>query len=345
MKFLQEIHRGVQSTIQQLEIDGVQVARKFGKSESGQAEIAAQTEFYRKISPALRPHYPQLLDADLSTQPPYYTMAYVPFPTMRQLLLESDVEAEYLTKRIVRVLQFLQGVHHQEKTISAPVNYIQQTYWDRAEKRLKNLAEIDSQFQQILDCEEIVINGETLPAPLALIKQHQADASLNARLQPSELVFVHGQAEFAHIMLSETVGDFVLIDPRGWDVALDSSYELGKMLICSGYQHDWIETGQFKIERWQMAENSLKVENFTFDLPHRVQVCQNLHKNLMKNLLGSHDEAWRFRLQLAAAIHLLASTPYCYGLDKNIEKALACYSQGAKALQKFHQLRMSYDSQ
>lgn len=344
MMLLGDIHRGVQSTIQHLKKGDQQFARKLGYSKSGQDDIAKQVEFLQKISPTLARHYPTLYDHNLDASPPYYTMGYIPFKTVRQLILDSDYDATFIGERLATVLKFLFEIHHPAKAISCSADYLNETYWHRAKKRLKQLAETNTQFQRVLACETLMLDNETLLAPMQYIDKYQNDSKLNTLLMPSQLVFVHGQLEFAHIMVDEhDLDTFKLLDPRGWDALLDDCYDIGKLLICTGYHHDWIETQKFEIAHWRTHDKTLVIDGLQFKMKNRVQVCQQVHTVLTQSLTNwippdSNPDIWQLRQQLATAIHLLASTPFCYGIDANIEKALVCYVQGAKAMTAFHNM-------
>ena len=331
---------GLQSTVEKVEMGGKFYARKMATAD-GRQELVEQVELFNALPPGLAIHYPKLVEADLNSDPAYYTMDYYPYPTIRQLLIDSDKDAEFINTRMSPILEFLVNEQHTWRKATTPVDYIEKKYLERAKKRLDKMRQKDDRFGQILDGQRLYVSNDEFQNPLCVINAIEKDKRIMAMLTPDFVCSTHGQMEFGHILVDEKEpSNFILLDPRGLDDLLDSHYDFGKLRQCSSGLHDWLEEGLFDLEGITIGATDSIVESLIFRLPERVAVLQKVNvlvDSLLPDLTNSNPNTFYLRTVFAQAINLLGSVPFCYGFG-DFEKGLACYVSGVKTLNEFTKL-------
>lgn len=328
---------GLQSTVEKIEIDGKFYARKIATAD-GKQELIEQVELFNTLPPELATHYPKLFQVDLNSDPANYTMTFYSNPTIRQILINSDKDAEFINTRLSTILEFLTKKQHEWRKAPVPDNYIEERYLDRARKRLGKMRQKDIRFGQLLDGQRLYLDGAEVLNPLVIIDAIEQDKKVMEMLKPKNVCSTHGQMEFGHILIDEhDHKNFILLDPRGMDDLLDSHYDFGKLRQCSDGLHDWLEEGLFDFEGITIGNTDSVVESLVFRMPERVAVLQKVNKmidKLLPDLTNSDPNIFYLRTIFAQAINLLGSVPFCYGFG-DFGKGLACYISGTKALNEF----------
>lgn len=331
---------GLQSTVEQIKIDGKFYARKIA-TEEGKQELVEQAELFRTLPEELKAHYPRLVDVNLDSNPAYYTMDFYPYPTVRKLLIDTDKDSLFINKRLTTVLTFLTEKQHTWRQTHAPNQYIEKKYLERAQKRLQKMVQKDTNFAKILECTRIYIGDEEFQNAFLMVEAIGRDEKVMNVLNPSILCSTHGQMEFGHILVDEeNANNFILVDPRGIQDLLDPHYDFGKLRQCSHGLHDWLEEGLFEFKGINVGNKETYVESLNFQLPERLIVLaevNNLVDSLLPHLTNTGTDSFHFKTLFAEAINLLGSVPFCYGFG-NFQKAFACYIQGLRALDEFIRL-------
>ena len=335
---------GLQSIIEAQAIDGKLCVRKTA-TQAGQKDVEEQIHLLQSIPPSLRPHYPDLIDFNLTTSPFYYTMPFYDYPTIRYLLLHTQSDSQFICDRLEKVLDFLFNVQHKWREEDCPAGYIERIYWKRARTRLLSLATQDQAFKEIISCDYVFIGGERFISPLKLVDEFSSDDRLNTIITPTRICSTHGQMEFAHILLDtspELNDKFILLDPKGMEHLLDSAYDVGKLLQCSYGYLDWIDEALFRIPNIHVDQNQVTIDKIDFNSPDRLQECSKINHFIESKVLdygvSSQQESFYMRCLVAASAHLCATVPFCYG-NGNLQKAVACYVAATQAL---NRLRNQY---
>jgi hypothetical protein len=326
---------GLQSTVTSYPSNGRLLARK-SATPAGRQDVADQVTFLSELPPAIAAHYPVLLDHDLSSENTFYTMPFYEFPTLRALLLQSKLGASELAPHVEEVLRFLVKVQYPLHVMEAGEDYLADTYLIRARNRLLSLASRNETFHRLIHSERLIVNGDDLPSPLGLVEDALSGSRDLFQVSPTLRCMTHGQLESAHVLLNrENPGEFVLLDPKGGGSRLDPAYDFGKLRQCTHGHLDWIEEGMFDLSGPTFEKNGTAVITLQYHKPDRLVVCSELH-SIIESLLSSMSlepvlGAGVTRMAIfAEAIHLTASTPFCYGRD-SLDRAVACYCSASRA--------------
>lgn len=149
----------LQSTVEQIEVEGKLYAKKIA-TEEGRQELIEQVELFRALPDGLKIHYPKLVSVDLNSKPPFYTMDFYSYPTIRQLLIDTDKTAPFINERLSFVLKFLIEKQHGWRTADVPKGYVEKKYLERAQSRLQHIKQKDPKFAKILDNTRVYIADE-----------------------------------------------------------------------------------------------------------------------------------------------------------------------------------------
>lgn len=336
------IRKGTQSTVKAIWVDEQRCVRKTA-TEEGYQELLEQINLFRRLPSELCHHYPVVIDCNIDASDPYYVMPYYEFPSIRQLVLESQVDADFISRRIDNVLAFIVSKQHVWRRESTPERFVRKAYLERAYRRLSGFALRNDKFQRYLGLTYIELAGERYTSPIPLIAKIMDSSYWVSYLSPDIVCSTHGQLEFAHILASKTSSrDFILLDPKGFDTLLDPFYDYGKLSACSHGYLDWIDEGLFTMSEPIVESDTLVIERLEFVSSNRVEICDRIDKhwqNKLPDLYGHSFPADEIYLKtlFSEAMHLCSAVPFCFGF-RDIAKAVACYVRATQSLNHFARL-------
>lgn len=159
---------------------------------------------------------------------------------------------------------------------------------------------------------EFVVNGRACLAPLAVLDAFAERPELLRRLEPPRLWFpLHGDPNLRNVLVRrQGDGGFTLIDPRGSLQPWDVMYDLAKILFSLTVWDHAIRDG-FVISSESVGRRHVYDVRLSGGfLPSYVEAARRFVSALEQiedlGIVVEHDPAWRSRLLVAHAFHLLA---------------------------------------
>jgi hypothetical protein len=307
----------------------------------GEKDVISQIRMLTALPDSLSPHYPQIVDWEVSNPPYWYSMYLCEYPTLRELLFFSDTSANVLQSKLNKVIQFLFYDHYRWKRQPAESGYFARAYLERMHKRISSLRKYDPILEQALAVQRLSFDTKQLIPPLEALEKIIASEHLAKALNPPILCSIHGQMEFDHILMNpydETTDDFVLLDPRGVEELGDTSYDVGKLWQSSRTKIDMVEEEKFVLE-YRLGQNELTFVKFHLLPSLRLAVSQSVFESARSQLevimKDTSDPHLLMRSDFAEAVHICSAVPYYYEGQNKLRRALACYLLGALAINQF----------
>lgn len=188
------------------------------KSSSYNTEkIIAEMNWYRNLPPEIATYTPTIHKADVYSDTPKYSMAYIRYPTARELFLFLDGSQQTWTG-------LFDAVFDLSKKMSEYKTPATNTFLDRMWR--KTLSRIDA------------IN---LPLPDGVddFMQEWSDSISDVMCYQDSLF--HGDLCFSNILYDPMSGDIKIIDPRG-EAYGNIIYDMAKLMHSAVYRYDVIDS-------------------------------------------------------------------------------------------------------
>lgn len=175
----------------------------------------------------------------------FYTyIKYYDYPSLRDLIFSGAVTSVQVINLLDRILSaFFEKLYLKEK-IDVPANFVKKYHFERVWHRLKKMGRMASVFEEYLKSPKLFVNGRELfniPGLICILESRLNDFS-----PPFLSKFAHSDLHFENILVSETLDDFKVIDPRGYE-ACDYFYDFGKLSHSTNGLYDLIHEGYFDL--------------------------------------------------------------------------------------------------
>ena len=277
------------------------------KSSEDKAKLVAEIDWYEGLPPELHWVHPTVFAID--REKPSVTMEFVPYPSLNELFLYSDLHEStwsVVLDKLVRLLRLFNGY-------KAPVSLDDycDMYVGKVRRRIDDLARQSDTLRPLLEAESLTLNGR---GSLSVAQAIDALESVLPRLwREEDHSIVHGDFCFPNILYSPESGAVKLVDPRGaWGkpgISGDIKYDYAKLLhsISGGYDsiiNDYcdvrwnstsIEASVFKPRVSDFLERTL------FDsMPYRPEVIELIEGSIFISIAAIHREEVRRQLAMLA---------------------------------------------
>jgi len=318
------------------------VALKAATSE-GKEELKQQVHTLMDIEPDLTACVPKVIGFDLEKDLPYFIMPFYPYPSLRDLVFEQNAPEQTICTILEKLLEFMFEKIYSKKVQAAPFDYIVNTHFSRIRKRLFHLSNLSSAFDSLIKAKTIRIRSESYENILPLLDHIQKSKELIRRLQPPEINMIHGDLEFAHVLVNiKDINNpsFVLLDPRIPSGGSDIAYDLGKLWQTSHGFLDLIAS-----ERFLLGEHFATKDTITFEVFELVdeKILDLLHHvdKTMCTLLTKYQEIKNdpyllMRTIFSCAAHICSAGPFYLKNDGKENVATALYLKGTQLLNDFY---------
>lgn len=185
---------------------------------------------------------------------------------------------------------------------------------------------------QLVQKEELKINGEMYRNPLAILDDIRSKSQVSNILRPrTESFCAHGDMTFLNMVFDTQAKTYKLIDNRGYIGRWDALYDFGKLkFTLSGF-------GQVMLGRFSLSED--KEGSFKLELQGEKagrESLSELNASFFDDVLRSEDfkelvkdePHWKERILFAEAVHYLSDIPHRLLLDQAPKNAVAVYLLG-----------------
>jgi hypothetical protein len=309
----------------------------------GKEELKRQVHTLMDIEPDLTAYVPKVIGFDLERDLPYFIMPFYPYPSLRDLVFVQNASEQTICRILEKLLEFMFEKIYQKEVHAAPFDYVVSTHFNKIRKRLFHLGSLSGAFDSLINANTIRINSEPYENILPLLDHMQKTKELMRRLQPPKINMIHGDLEFAHVLVSikdTNSPSFVLLDPRIPMGGSDIAYDLGKLWQTFHGFLDLIASDRFLIGKRFATKDTITYDAFELldekilDVLHRVDktMCTLLTKyQEIKN-----DPYLLMRTIFSCAAHICSAGPFYLKNDGKEKVAVALYLKGTQLLNDFY---------
>jgi dTDP-glucose pyrophosphorylase len=277
------------------------------KSSENQAKLVAEMDWYGALPAELKWVFPNVYEFDRDV--PYVKMEFVPFPSLDELYLYSDLHESTWSVIVHKLVRLLELFNRYKAEVTREDYHA--IYVGKLRARLEDLARQQPGLRALIEAGSLTVNGsECLSVGGAVDALEQVVPKLWAENDHS---IIHGDYCFPNILYSPESGALKLVDPRGsWGrpgIHGDIKYDYAKLLhsISGGYDsiiNDYcdvranggsIDAHVFKPRIAGFLERTLFAA-----MPHRPEVIELLEGSIFMSIAAIHREDPRRQLAMLA---------------------------------------------
>jgi len=294
---------------------------------------------FRSLPPRLAAFFPEVLHEGSHDGRIWYEMPFYNLPSLRWLLQVGDISADSALDLCASVLGLLCDDLYTRKRGPAGVSWFVGRHLDRVNRRLFYLASRCAKMKQLMDADQIVLNGRTCRNLPYWLMQIGSRSTLLKALAPTGLCDVHGDLHFQNILVDHRrrSPEFLLMDPRGDLEGSDLFYDLGKLWHSCHGLYDFIHTDQTHVTlEWNERSVSATMEfNNAAALENYRRVAEGLPQVIESLPLIAGDPQWRMKTAFAEAMHFSSVMPFHLRYDDVEVRATALYLTAVRLLDGF----------
>ena len=229
------------------------------KKSQNQEKLIREIKYYEAIPSELRIFFPRMLDHSKEIGSIFQVLEYYHYPNLSSHFVYQEIPIHVWEKIFFKIRDILENEFSNflENDKKYDLNAI---FVERTKSRLKILEEDESWITQVLNSDNLVINGKSF---LGVNKILDLASQFVVNIY-SKNSFIHGDFCLSNILCELDTLNFKFIDPRGgFETAScygPNIYDIAKLghSIVSGY--DFIIADQFKLEF------ELDVPNYSIEL-------------------------------------------------------------------------------
>lgn len=308
----------------------------------GREELKHQVHTFMDIEPDLMAYVPEVIGFDLKKDSPYFVMPFYPYPSLRDLIFEQNASGHNICIILERLLNFMFEKVYSKKVQTTPTDYVVNTHLDRIRKRLYRLSNVSDTLESLIKANVVRVGSRSHKNILPLIDEIEKSQKLIQKLQPPRTNMVHGDLEFAHVLVDTkdiTSPRFVLLDPRPPPGGLDIAYDLGKLWQTFHGFLDLIAWERFVMDEYSTTRDAVSLEVFELKGEKTVDTLSYVDKKmstlLMKYQRVQDDPYLLMRTIFSCASHICSAGPFYLRNDGEEKVAIALYVKGMQLLNDF----------
>ena len=207
-----------------------------------------EINYYRLLPDVLSVFFPRLISHETSQPDAHVELEYYAYPTISEVYIYEEYSDSFWTTVIDKLGAVLCEFSHRRATISSSdcANF----YTSKLDRRLADAHAQSSELAQMLELQEITVNGALLRGVPRLLDTLVGElTSLSQRVCGS---VIHGDLCFANILLEPLNKTIRLIDPRGsfHEVGIfgDARYDHAKLWHSVDGHYDAIINDMFSVK-------------------------------------------------------------------------------------------------
>lgn len=255
-------------------------------------------------------HFPELLDISFFADEPSYEMpdyterGYTPLDE----LIRSNTQPERLSELTKPVIEFVLN-DLGEKTEPLAGLY-RNTFLPKIHNRYKNIEKEMPLIGPAAEANSIHINNHRVTGLPKVIKLLEKGTEFLGYMEPIRITRTHGDLKPDNILINESTGEFVLLDPRGRSeigtVTQDVLYDIAKFLTSTEGYYTAFQHGDFNLS--MEIEQSVTVE---YNICEYLSSYERLTKTVLESATIFVEEGnnWRTRIKILTGLLLIANAP------------------------------------
>ncbi|MDP3090970.1 MAG: sugar phosphate nucleotidyltransferase [Nitrospira sp.] len=279
------------------------------------AKFVEEIRWQLELPPKLKILFPRIVNYEIYSKHPFITMEYYSYQSVAEIWLFSSLEVRSLISLLNRLLRILK-LFREVPAFVKPEAYVGM-YQRKTDERIRLLISTNPTFAQILEEDEVTINGRTYKNWRKI--RSEVMSHLSSLYSEEYNCLIHGDFCFSNILYDVNGGIIRLLDPRGsWGNGPggDIRYDLAKLRhsVCGLY--DFIVNDLFVV---QNDGSSITYE--IFSQPHHKTVG-----NEFDQAIAAQDYSLR-QIKLIEGVLFLSMLPlhadsqsrqlvmYCRGIE------------------------------
>lgn len=315
------------------------VVRKEADAD-GRDKLINEIEWLRSIPEDLKPYFSSVLEYDITSPMVYYNVPYYGSRNLREYIFAGDFTADDTVDFLDKLLHWMFQNVYSRKISKAPEDWIMEKHINRVLDRLPECCEKSETLKVLINAPKLIINGTEYRNVKELYDIIKGNKAFLKKVNPTELVMIHGDLHFQNILLSgETDTGFILVDPRGEKLGSDIYYDMGKLLHSVHAKYDFIHSDQFKLQL-DLTKN-VPVADFEFTNTYMVNVYDEIYAKFLKLIptldYFKNDEDWEIKAYFAEASHLCSVMPFHIEKSTTPDRVATLYLTGVILINEFYE--------
>jgi thiamine kinase-like enzyme len=304
----------------------------------GRSKLINEIEWLLSIPKELKPYFSEVLEYDIESPHVFYNVPYYGSRNLREHIFMGDFNADDTILFLKDLLQWMFQNVYSRKISDAPKDWLIQKHINRVLDRLPECCEKSDELRKLINAKKIIINGKEYRNVRELYEIILNNEDFINRLNPKELVMIHGDLHFQNILLSnETDTGFILVDPRGEKLGSDIYYDIGKLLHSFHAKYDFIHSDQFKLK--VDLDKDIPVTSFEFTNEYMVNIYDEIYIKFLDIIQTfeyfKKDPDWKMKAYFAEASHLCSVMTFHVGKTDNSERVMTLYLTGVILINEF----------
>lgn len=313
------------------------VVRKEADAD-GRDKLINEINWLLSIPDDLKPYFSSVLEYDVTSPMVYYNVPYYGSRNLREYIFAGNFSSDDTIDFIDNLLKWMFKNVYSRKISNAPNDWVIEKHVNRVLDRLPVCCEKSKTLNKLINAKSLIINGKEYKNIKELYEIILANKEFLNRVNPKDLVMIHGDLHFQNILLSnETDTGFILVDPRGEHLGSDIYYDLGKLLHSFHAKYDFIHSDQFRLSL--DTESEVPVANFEFTNSYMVKVYNDIYDKFIKLIskfeFFRNDPDWEMKAYFAEASHLCSVMTFHIEKSATADRVATLYLTGVILINEF----------
>lgn len=305
---------------------------------NGREKLINEINWLLSLPDDLKPYFSSVLEYDATSPMVYYNIPYYGSRNLREYIFAGNFNSDDAIAFLDRLLRWMFKNVYSRKISDAPTDWVIQRHVNRVLDRLPECCEKSDVLKKLINANRLIINGVEYRNVKELYNIILKDKEFLKRVNPKELVMIHGDLHFQNILLSsETDTGFILVDPRGEHMGADLYYDIGKLLHSFHAKYDFIHSDQFKLKI--DVDKEIPVADFEFTNSYMVKVYDDIYEKFLKMMplfdYFKNDPDWMMKAYFAEASHLCSVMTFHIAKSSTPDRISTLYLTGVILINEF----------
>lgn len=314
------------------------VVRKEAEGE-GRAKLVNEIHWLLNMPEDLKPYFSSVLEYDISSPKVYYNVPYYGSRNLRQFIFAGDFDADDTVGFLDKLLHWMFDHVYCRKISKAPENWIMEKHICRVLDRLVECCKKSEDLKDLIEADKIIINGKEYRNVKELYERIKVMDEFIKRVNPTDLVMIHGDLHFQNILLSdETDTGFILVDPRGEHLGSDIYYDMGKIFHSIHGKYDFIHSDQFRLNIDYI--DRIPCASYTFTNEYMVAVYDKIYEKFLELISQfdymKNDPDWMMKCLWAEASHFCSVMTFHVAKSSKPDRVMLLYLMGVILINEFY---------
>lgn len=306
---------------------------------AGRDKLINEIDWLLSIPEKLKPYFSSVLEYDTKSPKVYYNVPYYGSKNLREYIFAGNFDVDDTIAFLDKLLRWMFDNVYCRKLGYAPKNWTMEKHINRVLNRLIECCEKSKDLKGLIEADQIVINGKEYKNVKELYSQIAKLDSFISKVNPIDLVMIHGDLHFQNILLSnETDTGFILVDPRGEHSGSDIYYDMGKIFHSIHGKYDFIHSDQFRLDVEYI--DGVPNASYVFTNEYMVHEYDRIYERFLGLLSDfeyiKKDQDWLMKCLWAEASHFCSVMTFHIGKTENTDRAMMLYFTGVILINEFY---------